>query len=215
MQDIEIKRGYEVLSDNNVRFGIRVINNSDSAISDVEILLDYSDSLFELSGNKVQKLGNIPPTVPRTAKFILKPLGCIHKENIGATIIYKDHQWKKHTIEMNPKEVHCVCPFLKEKSIKRSDFLTLSKSGFFEERGVNFEGITVEKLVEFITHTCKNRLYRVDEFPIENGKIIYLAGDALGEKAYYLLTAIVKEYEGLAQVLLRANSDKNYGLNGF
>jgi glycine betaine/proline transport system substrate-binding protein len=116
---------------------------------------------------------------------------------------------------MNPKEVHCVCPFLKEKSIKRSDFLTLSKSGFFEERGVNFEGITVEKLVEFITHTCKNRLYRVDEFPIENGKIIYLAGDALGEKAYYLLTAIVKEYEGLAQVLLRANSDKNYGLNGF
>ena len=215
MSDIEIKRGYEVLSDNNVRFGIRVINNSDFAISDVEVLLDYSDSLFELSGNRIQKLGTIPPAVPRTAKFILKPLGCIHKENIGATIIYKDHQWKKHTIEMNPKEVHCVCPFLKEKSIKRADFLTLSKSGFFEERGVNFEGITVEKLVDFISHTCKNRLYKVDEFPIENGKIIYLAGDALGEKAYYLLTAVVKEYEGLAQVLLRASSDKKYGLNGF
>lgn len=42
-----------------------------------------------------------------------------------------------------------------------------------------------------------------------------MAGDAVGEKAYYLLTAVVKEYEGLAQVLLRANSDKNYGLNGF
>jgi hypothetical protein len=26
MADIEIKRGYEVLPDNNVRFGIRVIN---------------------------------------------------------------------------------------------------------------------------------------------------------------------------------------------
>jgi FKBP-type peptidyl-prolyl cis-trans isomerase 2 len=46
-------------------------------------------------------------------------------------------------------------------------------------------------------------------------KILYLAGDALGEKAYYLLTAVVKEYEGLTQLLLRANSDKNYGLNGF
>lgn len=181
MPDIEIKRGYEVLPDNNVRFGIRVINNSDVIISDVEVLLDYSESLFQLEGSKVQKLGTIPPSVPRTAKFILKPLGCIHKE----------------------------------KSIKRSDFLTMSQSGFMEERGVSFEGISVDKLVDFLAHTCKNRLYKVDEFTIENGKILYLAGDAVGEKAYYLLTAVVKEYEGLTQVLLRVNSDKSHGLNGF
>ncbi|MFH0904723.1 MAG: hypothetical protein V1854_06020 [Methanobacteriota archaeon] len=137
MPHIEIKRGYEVLSDNNVRFGIRVINNSDFAISDVEVLLDYSDSLFELSGNKVQKLRTIPPTVPHTAKFILKPLGCIHKENIGATIIYKDHQWKKHTIEMNPKKVHCVCPFLKGKKMLRAEFLELSSAGHSAETGHN------------------------------------------------------------------------------
>src|SRR5450759_1987655 len=215
MPDIEIKRGYEVLPDNNVRFGIRVTNNSDSAILDVEVILDYNEALFNLEGHKIQKLSTIPPTVPRTAKFILKPLGCIHKENIGATVIYKDHQWKKHTEEMRSKEVHCVCPFLKEKPITRAVFLESSKNGYLEERGVNFEGITVDKLVEFISHTCKNRLYKVDEFPIENGKILYLAGDAVGEKAYYLLTAVVKEYEGLTQVLLRANSDKNYGLNGF
>ncbi len=122
---------------------------------------------------------------------------------------------KKHVEEMRPKEVHCVCPFLKEKSIKRAEFLRLSNSGYFEERGVNFEGISDDKLVDFLIHTCKNRLYKVDEFPIESGKILYLAGDALGEKAYYLLTAVVKEYEGLTQVLLRANSDKNYGLDGF
>ncbi|HIH44274.1 MAG TPA: hypothetical protein HA257_04095, partial [Candidatus Methanoperedenaceae archaeon] len=215
MPDVEIKRGYEVLPDNNVRFGIRVINSSDFIISDVEVILDYNPSLFELAGNKIQNIGTIPPTLPRTAKFILKPLGCIHKENIGATIIFKDHQWKKHTIEMHPKEVHCVCPFLKEKSIQRAEFLTLSNSGYLEERGVNFEGIDVDKLVEFLSHTCKNRLYKVDEFNIESGKILYLAGDALGERAYYLLTAVVKEYEGLTQVLLRASSDKSYGLSGF
>ncbi len=206
MPDIEIKRGYEVLPDNNVRFGIRVINNSDVIISDVEVLLDYSESLFQLEGSKVQKLGTIPPSVPRTAKFILKPLGCIHKENISATIIFKDHQWKKHTLEMRPREVHCVCPFLKEKSIKRADFLAMLQSGFMEERGLNFEGIPVDKLVDFLAHTCKNRLYKVDEFTIENGKILYLAGDAVGEKAYYLLTAVVKEYEGLTQVLLREHA---------
>ncbi|MFH0904892.1 MAG: SUMF1/EgtB/PvdO family nonheme iron enzyme [Methanobacteriota archaeon] len=215
MPDIEIKRGYEVLPDNNVRFGIRVINNSDSAISDVEVILDFTESLFHVEGSKIQKLGNIPPSVPRTAKFILKPLGCIHKENISATIIFKDHQWKKHTLEMRPREVHCVCPFLKEKSIKRADFLDMSQSGFMEERGLNFGGISVDKLVDFLAHTCKNRLYKVDEFTIENGKILYLAGDAVGEKAYYLLTAVVKEYEGLGQVMLRASSDKKYGLHGF
>ncbi len=215
MPDIEIKRGYEVLPDNNVRFGIKVINNSDFAISDVEVVLDYSESLFELEGSKIQKLGTIPPTVLRTTKFILKPLGCIHKEEISATVRYKDHKWKKYTEEMRSKEVHCVCPFLKEKSITRADFLKLSNSGYLEEHGINFEGIDVGELVSFISHTCKNRLCKIDEFPIENGKILYLAGDALGEKAYYLLTVVVKEYEGLTQVLLRANSDKSYGLNGF
>lgn len=61
MADIEIKRGYEVLPDNNARFGIRVINNSDSVISDVEVILDYSESLFDLEGIKVRKLDTIPP----------------------------------------------------------------------------------------------------------------------------------------------------------
>jgi hypothetical protein len=49
---------------------------------------------------------------------------------------------------MNPKEVHCVCPFLKEKSIKRTDFLTLSKSGFFEERGVKSLGLVVIEMIK-------------------------------------------------------------------
>ena len=62
MADIEIKRGYEVLPDNNARFGIRVINSSDFAISDVEVILDYSESLFDLEGSKVRKLDTIPPT---------------------------------------------------------------------------------------------------------------------------------------------------------
>ena len=110
MRELDLKRGYEVLPDNNVRFGIRVINSSDYAISDVEVILDYSETLFELEGSKVQKLGTIPPTTTRTAEYIQKPRGCIHKEEIGAIVIYKDHQWKRHTLEMRPKEVHCVLP---------------------------------------------------------------------------------------------------------
>ena len=54
MADIEIKRGYEVLPDNNIRFGIRITNTSDVVISDVEVILDYVDSLFKLEGERVQ-----------------------------------------------------------------------------------------------------------------------------------------------------------------
>ena len=215
MPDIEIKRGYEVLPDNNIRFGIRVINNRGSVISDVEVILDYSEDSFKLQGDKIQKLGTIPPSVPRTAKFILQPKSCIHKDELGDTVLYKDHEWNRQTVTMRPMEVHCVCPFLKEKSMSRVEFLSLSKSGYSAESGVNFENIGAARVVELLSHTCKNRLYKVDDFPVDGGRIIYLAGDAVGEKAYYLLTAVVKEHEGLTQVFLRANSDKDHGLTGF
>lgn len=67
MTEVELKRGYEVLPDNNVRFGIRVINNTDYTVTDVEVILDYNESLFVLEGRMIQKLGTIPPAVPRNS----------------------------------------------------------------------------------------------------------------------------------------------------
>ncbi len=215
MPDIEIKRGYEVLPDNNVRFGIRVINNSEFLIVDVDVILDYSESLFKLDGNTIQNLDIINPTVPRTAEFILKPLGCIHREEIAATVRYKDHKGKRHTLDMHPKEVHCVCPFLKGKPMNRGEFVELSESGHTAEAGLNFQGVDAARLTSFLLETCKSRHYKVDEHAVEGGTILYLASESIGEKAYYLLTAYIKETDGLTQVMLRAVSDKPHGLNGF
>jgi kynureninase len=58
-------------------------------------------------------------------------------------------------------------------------------------------------------------LHKVREYDIEGQKVIYLSGESIGEKAYYLLTAVIQDYKGLTQVVLRAHSDKKYGLNGF
>ena len=215
MAEIEIKRGYEVLPDNNIRFGIRVINNSEFLIVDVEVILDFSDSLFKLDGNLVHNLGIINPTAPRTAEFVLKPLACIHKEEISATVRYKDHTGKRYTVDMHPKEVHCVCPFLKEKSITRTEFLDLSKKGYSAEAGLNFHGVNVQQLSDFLVKNCKNRHYKVDEFSVDGGKMLYLASESIGEKATYLITAFIRETDGLAQVMLKATSDKPHGLNGF
>ncbi|WP_406657672.1 hypothetical protein V7O62_03700 [Methanolobus sp. ZRKC2] len=99
--EIEIFREDEVFSDNKVRFGIRLTNNEDIIATDVQVILDYSESLFELEGNNVLKLGSAPPATLRTVKFILKSLGCVHKESIKATITYNDHKWEKHVIPIN------------------------------------------------------------------------------------------------------------------
>jgi formylglycine-generating enzyme required for sulfatase activity len=111
--------------------------------------------------------------------------------------------------------VHCVCPFLKGKKMPRSEFLELSSAGHSAETGLNFKGVTVEQLTAFLIQTCKIRHYKVDDFSIEGGRMLYLASESIGEKAYYLLTALIKEEEFLTQVMLRAASDKPHGLNGF
>lgn len=215
MPDIEIKRGYEVLPDNNVRFGIRITNTSDLAISGVEVILDFPESLFKLKGDKIQKFSIIPPANSRTAEFILKPLGCVHQVNIEALISYRDPKYEKHVETMLPKEVHCVCPFLKGRTMTKAEFLEFSGSGYSAEMGLNFQDISVGHLVSFLDHTCKSRHYKVDDFSIDSGRMLYLASESIGEKTYYLLTALIKEDEGLTKVMLRAVSDKPHGLNGF
>ncbi len=215
MPDIEIKRGYEVLPDNNIRFGIRITNISNLALSDVEVILDFTESLFKLEGERLQKVGVIPPANTRTIEFVLKPLACIHKVNIEALISYRDAKWQRYRIDMHPKEVHCVCPFLKGKKMPKLEFLELSGAGHSAEMGLNFKGVTVERLTSFLVQTCKIRHYKVDDFSIDGGRMLYLASESIGEKAYYLLTALIKEEDDMTQVMLRAVSDKPHGLNGF
>ncbi len=212
---IEILRGYEVLSDNNIRFGIRITNNTDAVISDVHVLLDYNKSLFKLQGEQVQVIDKIQPTIPRTVTFLLKPLGCAHQELIDATITYRDHKWEKHVVIIKPKEIHCVCPFLRSKPITKGKFLELSNNGHSVATGINFQGVSKSQLTSFLMQTCNNRLYMVDEYSIDDDEVLYFSSESVSEKAYYLLAILIREQEGLTQVMLKAVSDKEHGVHGF
>ncbi len=85
--ELDIKRGYEVLQNNDIRFGIRITNNTNYAILDVETLLDFNKTLFMLRSDRIMNLSNLHPGGERTVEYVLKPLGCIHSELIGATVI--------------------------------------------------------------------------------------------------------------------------------
>ena len=214
--DIEIKRGYEVLQNNDIRFGIRITNNTNYAILDVETLLDFNKTLFMLQSDRIMNLGNLHPGGERTAEYVLKPLGCIHSELIGATVIYRDHIGEKHTVQMQPKEVHCVCPFLKEKAMREREFVELAEeSKEHSEEGISFSGIGINEIAEIVKSSCIHRLYTVGEYEVDRKKILCLAGESIGEQAYYLLTAVIQPYRGATQVALQAYSDKPHGLRGF
>ncbi|WMW23900.1 hypothetical protein RE474_07245 [Methanolobus sediminis] len=212
--DIDIKRGYEVLPDNSIIFGIRITNNTDIVISDVQIVLDYNESIFELQGDGVLKLGDIHPTIARTAKFTLKPETCIHNEKIEASIIYRDTNQEKHMSAMQAKEVHCICPFLHPKQTTKNEFLQLSGSWHSVDTGINYEGISAEQLISFLMRTCARNLYVADGYTISGANVLHFSGESDGN-THYLLTALIKENEGLTQVMFRAASDKKTGLDGF
>jgi len=214
--DIEIKRGYEVLQNNDIRFGIRITNNTNYAILDVETLLDFNKTLFMLQSDRIMNLNNLHPGGERTVEYVLKPLGCIHSELIGATVIYRDHTGEKHTVQMRPREVHCVCPFLKEKAMREREFVELAEeSNEHSEEGISFSGIGINEIAEIIKSSCIHRLYTVGEYEVDRKKILCLAGESIGEQAYYLLAAVIQPYKGATQVALRAYSDKPHGLRGF
>jgi glycine betaine/proline transport system substrate-binding protein len=187
----------------------------DTVINDVMILLDCNESLFKLQDDSVQKLDSIPPTVSRTAKFVLKPLECIHKEFVDATITYRDQKWKKHVTTMEPKEIHCQSPFLRPRPMMVAEFHDLFSKGHYTETCLNLEGADVDETVHILMQTCTNRLHKVEERLVESGKILYLSSEAISENAYYLLSVVIKKNEGMTKVMAGAVSDKPYGLQSF
>ena len=217
LAQIEIKRGYEVLPNNDLKFGILITNNSDYLIADVETILDYDKTLFSLKGDRVWALANIHPNGERTAKYVLTPRGCVHNEKIDATIIYRDHTGERRTVQMRGKEVHCVCPFLREKALTEGEFAELAAESGHIEEGLSFSGIAVYEAAAFIKESCTHRLSTVGEHEIDNTIVLNLAGESIGEGAYYLLTAVIQPYreKDVTRIALRAYSDKPHGLHGF
>lgn len=212
---LDIKRDYGVMPNNDMRFGIRVENNTGFVVTDLQVILDYPRTLFSLQDSEVQSITTVNPGDKRTVYYFIKPLICIHNKQINALITYRDHVGNKHSQQMRSKEVHCIIPFLKERPMAEAEYRNLSENSELLQEGISFNGISVDEMAQFLYETIRHILYRVKEYDIDSRKIILLSGESAGEKAYYLLTAIIQERGELAQIVLQAFSDKKDGLNGF
>ncbi|NMG82604.1 MAG: PQQ-binding-like beta-propeller repeat protein [Methanosarcinales archaeon] len=214
---IDIKREYNVLPNNDLNLEITAANDTGYAVMDVKSILDYPPTLFSMKGSKVWSIGNLSPAESKTASYILTPLGCIHNEVLDAIITYQDHTGEKQTMEMQPLKVHCVCPFLKGKAMTSGEFARLADEIGSIEEGISFSGIGVEDVSDIIKKICVPRLHIIDEHEVDDTIVLNLAGESIGEKAYYLLTAVIQPYKekDVTQIALRAYSDKPHGLHGF
>ncbi|MDP2217132.1 MAG: hypothetical protein Q8J68_07605 [Methanolobus sp.] len=212
---IEIGRGYEILPDDSILFNIWITNNTDFVINDLEVTLGHNESLLKLQGDRVQKLDSIPPAVARVVKFVLKPLACVHKELIEANITYRDHRWEKNVLTMEPRDVHCIFPFVCPIPISMGEFLDLSSGSRSSEAGLNFEGVYVDQVLLFLLQTCANCMYKVGEHAVDCGRIVYLSGGFSGEESYYLLTVLIRKKDALTQVILKAVSSRTTGTQDF
>ena len=100
--------------------------------------------------------------------------------------------------------------------MREGEFVELAEeSKEHSEEGISFSGIDINEIAEIIKSSCIHRLYTVGEYEVDRKKILCLAGESIGEQAYYLLTAVIQPYKGATQVALQAYSDKPYGLRGF
>lgn len=215
--DIHIKRGYSEFGE-DIKFGVKVINNTAYMLGDVEVILDYPSKVLQLlePASKVRTIGNIKPDSALTANYLLKPLDCVEDE-INATIVYKDHKGIKQTLDMRPKHIDFVCPFINQKPITESEYYALIEKSLFVEEGFNFTGIGVSDLIQIINQTCVNMLHKVasKEFTNPNRKVLYLSGESKVRKAYSLLTVVIQENPDGLSLLLRAYSDQKETLSGF
>lgn len=99
--------------------------------------------------------------------------------------------------------------------MREGEFAELAGACEYTQEGLSFSGLTINKVTELIKEACAHRLYVISEHEIDNVRIINFAGESIGEKAYYLLTAVVQPHKDFTQVALRTYSDKPYGLHGF
>ncbi|MBD3186871.1 DUF2042 domain-containing protein [Candidatus Bathyarchaeota archaeon] len=105
---VEVVREYDYVG-GQVHFKIAVRNNSNAAIYDIKVVLDYPDA-FQIEEEMIS-VPVIEPESSRGIDFYLEPTTC-GKSHVGGTVIYKDYTSKVHTIHVREKEIWIKCPLV-------------------------------------------------------------------------------------------------------
>ena len=202
-----------------LKVGIKVLNDSSSIIVGTRVLVEAPEGLeFMEPAEGVITLGNIEPTGGfQSAIFKLKPRRCVSGKVTGS-VIYRDHQNVRRTMEFRPIEVASVCPFLVDAGADKDDILELVKSGVLatERNGFSFRGSP--KAVFEIAQNCVRGLTTVErkEQTLDGTYLgyIFYVGKTLPKFAFAVEIQVTGR-EDKGQLTIYVYSDSTPVLTGF
>lgn len=126
-----------------LKLGVKVLNESSFVIIGTRVFLEAPEGLeFSEPTEGVITLGNIEPKGGfQSAIFKLKPKRCVSGKVMGS-VIYRDYQNIRHTLEFKPVEIASVCPFIIDAGLDKDEILELIKSGVLatERNAFSFKG---------------------------------------------------------------------------
>ena len=113
---VKVKSGLEFYR-GFVRLKVAVVNETDTVITDANLLLTYNKEALTLekveppmeTHGSIVILGSVQPKEKKTVAYYLDPLIC-QESTVDCTLTYKDYKGKLEHIDMKRRPVDIVCP---------------------------------------------------------------------------------------------------------
>jgi hypothetical protein len=105
MPEIDIKTKFEMSKDYKIIFRVCVKNKGENSISNVEVLLNNTNSIFDLIGEERICFDSISSGESCTSEFTFKNPENIDNDKIGAYVIYYNQKGKKCFASILPQKI--------------------------------------------------------------------------------------------------------------
>ncbi len=216
--NIIIKRGYSLTGD-MFKFGVKVENNSNYKIIDVDVKLRVPEALTIINPkSSIFRIRSIDPNSAETATFLMRPIRCI-SGFIKGTVEYEDPISNEiNMIKMNPKEIQSICPFVEPNPMPETEYIELlnelDKTNDFVQTGYSFTGSNIDSISNILFEKCSN-MALISEHDMGTEKLLFFSGKSTVEKIQYLLTTAIREDDNMINIAFKGYSTKKEGLVGF
>ncbi len=197
-ETIEVKSGFDAIGE-NLKLAVKVINNSNLIITDVQVILNPPDGFeFTKGSTNIQDLGDIPGHGFQSAIFWLKALRCVDSEYSG-TVVYVDASGEQHVVKIPPKRLVNICPMLAAAKDTEEIFAKL-KSGALARNCSAFEFTGSPQMVLKLAQARLVGLTPIDESEQRFEDDLYLG------YAYYVGETKYGEYKFAIEIQVSGTS---------
>ncbi len=143
---IQVMRGGTLVG-NRFRYKLKVLNNSDSVITDITItLVSYPRGSLEAEGSIIRTIPKIEIGGFRSPTFDFLPTQDCVKGEITASVSYVDSRGKAHSVLSKPFIVKAVCDLLEPEKITPEEFMLKLGTLGHGEMACNVDDWTPEEM---------------------------------------------------------------------